>query len=172
MAKVLELQLQHPSSEYSGLISFRTDWSEHGTLNSLLQHHSSEASGVRHSAFFMFHLSHLYVTNGVTIALTIQPFVGKVMSLLFNTLSRFVRAFLPISKCLLISWLQSRSSVILEPNGEFEGHLVKNDAWCRPQKDQTTKVRYHRCETRSFTGGHKTGRKKGQSRYQQHNMGS
>ena len=101
VAKVLELQLQHPSSEYSGLISFRTDWSEHGTLKSLLQHHSSEASGVRHSAFFMFHLSHLYLTNGVTIALTIQTFVGKVMSLLFNTLSRFVIAFLPISKCLL-----------------------------------------------------------------------
>ena len=120
----------------------------------------------------MFHLSHLYVTDGVTIALTIQTFVGRVMPLLFDTLSRFVVAFLPISKRLLFSWLQSPSSVILEPKSEFEGHLVKNDAWCRPLEDRTTKVRYHRCEIGSSTGGHETGRKKGQSRYQQHNMGS
>ena len=112
------------------------------------------------------------MTIGKTIVLTRQTSVSKVMSLLFITLSRFVVAFLPISKRLLFSWLQSPSSVILEPKSEFEGHLVKNDAWCRPLEDRTTKVRYHRCEIGSSTGGHETGRKKGQSRYQQHNMGS
>ena len=108
-----------PSNEYSGLISFKIDWFDlpavQGTLRSLLQHHSSKASIVRLSAFFMVQLSHLYMTTGKTIALTIWPFVSKVMSLLFNTLSSFVIAFLPRSKHLLISWMQSPSAVILEP---------------------------------------------------------
>ena len=98
-----------PSNEYSGLISFRMDWLDlfavQGTLKSLLQHHSSKASVLRCSAFFMVQLSHLYMTNGKPIALTRQTFVGKVISLLFNMLWRFVIAFLPRSKCLLISWL-------------------------------------------------------------------
>ena len=98
-----------PSSEYSGLIFFRIDWLDclevQGTFNSLLQHHSSEASIVRCSAFFMVQLSHPYVTTGKTIALTRQTFIGKVMSLVFNMLSRLVIAFLPRSKRLLISWL-------------------------------------------------------------------
>ena len=85
------------------------------TLKSLLQHHSSEASLLRHSAFFIVQLSHPYMTTGKTIALTRWTFVSKVMSLLFNILSRMVIAFLPRSKCLLISWLQSPSAVILEP---------------------------------------------------------
>ena len=108
-----------PSNEYSGLISFRIDWLDllavQGTLKSLLQHHSLKASILQHSAFFMVQLSHLYMTTGKTTALTIQTFVGKVMPLLFNTLSRFVITFLPRSKRLLISWLQSPSTVILEP---------------------------------------------------------
>ena len=108
-----------PSSEYLGLISFRIDrfdlLSVQGTLKSLLQHRSLKASVLRCSAFFMVQLSHLYMATGKTIALTIQTFVSKVTSLLFNTLSRFVIAFLPRSKCLLISWLQSLSAVILEP---------------------------------------------------------
>ena len=98
-----------PSNEYSRLISFRMDWfdllSVQGTLKRLLQHHSSKASILQHSAFFMVQLSHLYTTTGKTIALTIRTLVGKVMSLLFNMLSTFVIAFLPRSKCLLISWL-------------------------------------------------------------------
>ena len=108
-----------PSNEYSGLISFRIDWFDlavQGTLKSLLQYHSSKASILRHSAFVMVQLSHPYMTTGKTIALTIWSFVGKVMSLLFKMLSRFVIAFFPRSKCLLISWLQSLSTVILEPN--------------------------------------------------------
>ena len=107
-----------PSNEYSGLISFRSDWCHllgvQGTLKSFLQHHSSKASILQHSAFFMVQLSHLYMTTGKTIALTRQTFVGKVMSLLFNMLSRLVIAFLPRSKHLFISWLQSPSAVILE----------------------------------------------------------
>ena len=106
-----------PSSEYSGLISFRTDWFDLlavlGTLKSLLQHHSSKAPILRCSAFFILQLSHPYMTTGKTIALTRQTFVGKVMSLLFNMLSRLVIAFLPRSKRLLISWLQSPSTMIL-----------------------------------------------------------
>ena len=109
----------NPSNEYSGLIFFRMDWLDllavQGTLKSLLQHHSSKASVLWCSAFFMVQLSHLYMTTGKIIALTIQTFVIKVMSLLFNTLSRFVIAFLPRRKHLLISWLQSPSAVILEP---------------------------------------------------------
>ena len=108
-----------PSNEYSGLISFRIDWLEllavQGTLKSLLQHHSSKASILQHSAFLMVQLSHPYTTTGKVIALTRQTFVGSVMSLLFNMLSRFFIAFLPRHKCLLILWLQSPSTVILEP---------------------------------------------------------
>ena len=108
-----------PSNEYSGLISFRTDWFDllavQGTLKSLLQHHSSEASILWCSAFFMVPLAYPYMTIGKTIALTIWTFVRKVVSLLFNTLSRIVIAFLPRSKHLLISWLLSPSAVILKP---------------------------------------------------------
>ena len=108
-----------PSNEYSGLISFRIDWFDflavQGTLKSLLQHHNSKASVLRLSAFFMVQLSHPYMTTEKTVALTMYTFVGKVMALLFNMLSRFVIAFLPKSKHLLISWLQSPSAVILEP---------------------------------------------------------
>ena len=100
-----------PSNEYSGLISFRMDWLDllavQGTLKSLLQNHSSKASIVQHSGFFTVQLSQPYMTTGKTIALTTETFVGKVMKLPFNTLSRFVTAFLPRSKCLLISWLLS-----------------------------------------------------------------
>ena len=106
------------SNEYLGLLSFRIDWCDlavQGTLKSLLQHHSSKASILQHSAFFIVQLSHPYMSTRKTIALTIWTFVGKVMSLLFNTLFRFVIAFLSRSKHLLISWLQSPSSVILEP---------------------------------------------------------
>ena len=108
-----------PSNEYSGLISFRMDWLDllaiQGTLNSLLQHHSSKASVLWCSAFFIVQLSHPYMTTGKPITLTRRTFVGKVTSLQFNTLSRLVVTFLPRSKCLLISWLQSPSAVILEP---------------------------------------------------------
>ena len=108
-----------PSNEYSGLISFRIDWLDllavQGTLKSLLQYHSSKVSILQHSAFFTVQISHPYMTTGKTIALTTWTFVGKVMSLLFNTLSNFVTALLPMSKHLLISWLQSPSAVILEP---------------------------------------------------------
>ena len=100
-----------PSNEYSGRISFRMDWFDllavQGTLKSLLQHHSIKASVPCHSAFFIVQLSHPYMTTGKTIALTRRTFVGKVMSLVFNMLSRLVITFLPRSKCLLISWLQS-----------------------------------------------------------------
>ena len=106
-------------NEHSGLISCRLDWLDllvvQGTLKSLLKHHSSKASAVQHSAFFIVQLSHPHMTTGKTIALTRQTFVGKVMSLLFNMLSRLVIAFLPRSKRLLISWLHSPSAVILEP---------------------------------------------------------
>ena len=108
-----------PSDEYSGLICLRTDWFDllamQGTLRSLLQHNSLKASALWCSAFFMAQLSHPHMTTGKTIALTRWTFVGKVMSLLFNTLSRFVVAFLSRSMCLLVSWVQSPSTVILEP---------------------------------------------------------
>ena len=108
-----------PCNEYSGLISFRTDWFDllavQGTLKSPLQHHSSKASVLLCSSLFMVQLSHLYMTTGKTIALTRWTFVGKVMSLLLNKLSRLVLAFFPRSKHLLISWLESTSAVILEP---------------------------------------------------------
>ena len=110
-----------PSNEYSGLISFRMDWLDllavQGTLKSLLQRHSSKAAILQHSAFFIVQLSHpwLLVTYMSTIALTRRTFAGKVTSLLFNMLSRLVIAFIPRSKCLLISWLQSPCALILEP---------------------------------------------------------
>jgi len=114
-----------PSKEHQGLISFRMDWLDllavQGTLKSLLQHHSSKASVLRYSAFFTDQLSHPYMTTGKTIALTRWTFVGKVMSLLLYMLSRLVITFLPRSKHLLISWLQSPSSVILEPQ------IIKSD---------------------------------------------
>ena len=108
-----------PSNEHPGLISFTMDWLDllvvQGTLKSLLQDHSSKASILWHSAVFTVQLSHPYMTTGKTIALTRWAFVGKVISLLFNMLSRLVITFFPRSKCLLISWLQSPSAVILEP---------------------------------------------------------
>ena len=108
-----------PSNEHPGLISFRMDWLDlsavQGTLKSLLQHHSSKASIIWCSAFFIVQLSHPYMSTGKTIALTRQTFAGKVMSLLFNMLSRLVMTFLPRSKHLLMSWLQSPHAVILEP---------------------------------------------------------
>ena len=107
------------TNEHSGLISFRMDWLDllavQGTLKSLFQHHSSKASILQRSAFFIVQLSHPYVPTGKIIALTRWTFHGKVISLLFNMLSRLVITFLPTSKCLLISWLQSPSAVILEP---------------------------------------------------------
>ena len=107
-----------PSNEHPGLVSFRMDWlallAVQGTLKSPLQHHSSKASILWCSTFFTVQLSHPYMTTGKTIALTRRTFVGKVMSLLFNRLSRLVISFLPRSKCLLISWLQLQSAVILE----------------------------------------------------------
>ena len=108
-----------PSNQHSGLISFRMDWLDllavQGTLKSLLQHHNSKASILWHSAFFIVQLSYSYTTTGKTIALTRWTFVSKMMSVLFNMLSRFVIAFLPRSKHLLISWLQSPSARIFEP---------------------------------------------------------
>ena len=108
-----------PSNEHPGLVSFGMDWLDllavQGTLKSLLQHHSSKSSVLQCSAFFTVHLSHPYVTTGKTTALTRWTFVGKVISLLFNMLSRLVITFLPRSKRLLISWLQSSSAVTLEP---------------------------------------------------------
>ena len=108
-----------PMKTQSGLISFRMDWLDllavQGTLKSLLQHHSSKASILQHSAFFIVQLLHPYKTTGKTVALTRRTFVGKIMSLLFNMMSRLVITFLIRNKCLLISWLQSPSAVILEP---------------------------------------------------------
>ena len=108
-----------PSNEHPGLISFWMDWLDllavQGTLKSLLQHHTSKGSILQHLPFFILQLSHPYMTTGKTIALTRRTFVGKVMSLLFNMLSRLVTTFLPRNKCLLVSWLQPPSAVILEP---------------------------------------------------------
>ena len=120
-----------PSNEHPGLISFRIDWLDllavQGTLKSLLQHDSAKASILQRSAFFTVQLTHPYMTTGKTIALTRWTFVGKVMSLLFNMLSRWVITFLPKSKRLLISWLQSPSAVILEP-----GKIVSHCFHCFP----------------------------------------
>ena len=108
-----------PSNQYSGLISFRIDWLDllavHGTLKRLLQYHSSKALILQHSVFFIIQFSHPYMTTGKTMVLTRRTFVGKVMSLLFNRLSRLVKTFLPGTKHLLSSWPQSQSAVILEP---------------------------------------------------------
>ena len=152
VAKVLEFQLQQQSFQWrfrtdflkqnktkqnqnkqkKGLISFRMNWLDlfavQGTLKSLLQHHSSKASILRHSAFFTIQLPHPYMTTGKTTALTRWTFVGKVMSLLFNTLSRLVITFLPRSKHPLISWLQSPSAVILEPK-KLLTYARKGDSW-------------------------------------------
>ena len=136
-----------PSNEYSTLISFRMDWLDllavQGTLKSLFQHHSSKGSILQHSAFFMVQLSHPYMTTGKTIALTRWTFVGKLMSLLFNMLSRLVMVFLPRSKCLLISWLQSPSAVILEPK-KIVSHCVHCFPIYLPCSDGT------RCHDLSF----------------------
>ena len=118
--QITGVSLQHQSFQRTpGLISFRMDWLDllavQGTLKNLLQYHSSKASILQHSAFFIVQLSHPYMTIGKSTALTRRTFVGKVMSLLFNMLSRLVITFLPRSKHLLISWLQSPSVVILEP---------------------------------------------------------
>ena len=119
-----------PSKEIPGLISFTMDWLDllavHGTLKSLLQHHSSKASILRRSAFFTVQLEHPYMTTGKTIALTRWTFVSKVMSLLLNMLSRLVITFLPRSKCLLISWLQSPSAVKLKDTWSLEEKLWPN----------------------------------------------
>ena len=137
-----------PSDEYSGLISFRMDWLDllvvQGPLKSLLQHHSSKASILRCSALFMVQLSHPYVTTGKTIALTIWTFVGKVMSLLFNILSRLVITFLPMRKCLLISWLESPSTVILcrEPARDipFVTKVMRKEARHTQRRDRASGV--------------------------------
>ena len=130
-----------PSNEYSRLIYFRMDWFDllavQGTLKSLLQHHSSKASILWHSAFFIVQLSYPYMTTGKIIALTRQAFVDKVMSLLFNMLSRLVIAFLPRRKCVLISWLQSPSAVILEPPQNKVCHCFCCVPICLPWSDGT-----------------------------------
>ena len=136
-----------PSSEHSGLISLRMDWLDllavQGILKSLLQQDSSKASILRHSAFFTVQLSHPYMTTGKTVALTRRTFVGKVMSLLFNMLSRLVITFLPRSKCLLILWLQSLSAVILEPK-KIKSATVSTVSPSIPWSDGT------RCRDLSF----------------------
>ena len=125
-----------PSNEHSGLIFFRMDWlnllAVQGTLKSLLQDHSSEASILQCSAFLIVQLSHPYMTTGKTIALIRRSFVGKVMSLLFNMLSKLVITFFPRSKCLLISWLQSPSAVILEPPKDKGSHCFHCFPICFP----------------------------------------
>ena len=129
-----------PSNEHPGLIYFRMDWLDllavQGTLKSLLQHHSSKASILQCSAFFIVQLSHPYMTTGKTIALTRWIFVGKVVSLLFNMLSRLVKTFLPRIKCLLISWLQSPSAVLLEPQ-KIVSHRFPNFTINLPWSDGT-----------------------------------
>ena len=137
-----------PSNEHPGLICFRMDWLDllavQGTLKSLLQHHSSKASILRCSAFFTVQLSHLYMTTEKTIALTRRTFVDKVMSLLFNMLSRLVITFLPRSECLLISWLQSPSAMILEPKKNKVSHCFHCFPIYFPWSDGT------RCHDLSF----------------------
>ena len=133
----MELQHQYQSSnEYSGLISFKIDrfdlFAVQGTLKGLLQHHSSKASILQCSAFFMVQLSHPYMTTGKMIALIRQTFADKVMSLLFNMLSRFIITLFPRSKRLLISWLQSPSAVILEPRKNKVSHCFHCFPICLP----------------------------------------
>ena len=141
----MEFQLQHQSFN-PGLISFRMDWLDllavQGTLKSLLQHHNSKASILRPSAFFIVQLSHPYMTTEKTIALTRQTFFGKVMSLLFNMLSRLVMTFLPRGKRLLISWLQSPSAVILEPR-KIKSAIVStvSPSICQNKKFNNKKIR-------------------------------
>ena len=140
-----------PSNEHPGLISFRMDWLDllavQGTLKSLLQHHSSKTSILQHSAFFTVQHSHPYMTTGKIIALTRWTFVGKVMSLLLNMLSRLVITFLPRSKCLLISCLQSPSAVILEPPKiKFDTVSTVSPSICH-EVDET------RCHDLSFLNG-------------------
>ena len=138
-----------PSNEYSGLISFRMDWSDLFAvqIKSLLQYHSSKASILWHSAFFIVQLLHLYMTTGKTIALARWTFVYKVMSLLFNMLSRLVITFLPRSKCLLIPWLQSPSAVILEPKKNSLSlfslfpHLFVMKWWVKQGDDQEANLK-------------------------------
>ena len=129
-----------PSNEHPGLISFRIDWFDllavQGTLKSLLQHHSSKASNFQCSPFFTVQLSHPYMTTRKTITLTRRTFVGKVMALLFNMLSRLFMTFLPRSKCLLISWLQSPSAVIWEPK------KIKSDIVSTVSPSISHEVRY------------------------------
>ena len=136
------------SSEYSGLISFTMDWLDlpavQGTLKSLLQHHSSKASILQHSAFFIVQLSHPYMTTGKIITLTRWNFVGRVISLLFSMLSRLVMTFLSTSKELLISWLQSPSAVILEPPKNEVSHCFHCFPIYFPWSDRT------RCHDLSF----------------------
>ena len=131
-----------PSNEHPGLVSFRMDWFDllavQGILKSLLQHHSSKASILWHSAFFTVQLSHPYMTTGKTIALTRRTFVGKVISLLLNMLSRLVITFLPRSKRLLISWLQSPCAVILEPPQNKVWHCFHCFPTYLPWSDGTT----------------------------------
>ena len=141
VAKVLVFQLQYQSfHEYSRLISFRIDWFDllvaQETLKSLLQHYSLKASVLQHSSFFMVQLSHLFMTTGKTIVLTLRTFVGKVMSLLFNMLSRFVIAFLLRSKHLFISWLKSPSAVILE------SEVAQSCPTLQPHGQETTRLLY------------------------------
>ena len=143
-----------PSNEHRGLISFRMDWLDllavQGTLKSLLQHHNSKASILQRSAFFIVQLSHPYMTTGKTIVSTRRTFVGKVISLLFNMLSRLVITFLPRSKRLLISWLQSPSAVILEPRKKKKSqplfplfpHLFALKWWVRVSWNQNCWEKY------------------------------
>ena len=149
MAKVVEFQLQHQSFQWTPRTNlFRMDWLDllavQGTLKSLLQHHSSKASVLQPLAFFIAQLSHPYMTTGKTIALTRRTFVGKIMSLLFNMLSRLVITFLPMSIHLLISWLQSPSAVILEPPQNKASHCFHCFPIYLPWSDGT------RCHDLSF----------------------
>ena len=142
MAKVLEFQLEHQSFQWtSRLISFRMDWlhllAVQGTLKSLFQQHSSKASILLCSAFFIVQLSHPYMTTGKTIALTRRTFVDRVMFLLFHMLSRLVRTFLPRSKHLLIMWLHSPSAVILEPPKNKVSHCFHSFPIYLPWSDGT-----------------------------------
>ena len=136
-----------PSNEYSRLISFRMDWLDllvvQGTLKSLLQHHSSKTSILRCSAFFIVQLSHPQMITGKTIALTRWTFIEKVMSLLFNMLFRLIIAFLPKGKCLLISWLQSPSAVILEPTIILKSNAEVEPQWSLPPNLENGRVEGH-----------------------------
>ena len=149
-----------PYKEHPGLISFRMDWLDilavQGTLRSLLQHHSSKASILPHSAFFTVQLSHPYMTTGKIIALTRRTFVGKVMSLLLNMLSRLVITFLPRSKRLLISWLKSPSAVILQ-TPSFN-NTREDYTWTSPDGQHQNQIHYILCSQRwrSFIQSAKT----------------